>query len=485
MRNTTLITACILSLTYARNSFGEEDLFAYGALACVVQLQRDNPSQPKDLHDENISVISRSSGFFVGDSNRNVFLVTAAHNLVDCTDVRAIHPNFGTEANPASIVSERSRPRLKEHFYFDQAEDVAVFQVSDQIAADFWSRSTNENATGKVIGEFWNSDIGEATTAVMPRGGVASSAGTISETIVAKQPAYSCTVSRYLKGKDLGVPLRKNYTSKSTNNDLQRFREAVISRINNQQFLVVESMSITAGFSGSPIMISKNHFLDGRIIGIVLGGTDSYQVGRHVWAAPSDVIKKAVENTAKANKDINNLHWATFRSNRVLQDPEAIGRWMVSTSIGDLNNFLSEEFQSPFAGRYSIESRIEFKGAKPDTVLCADELKARVKELPGRAFRFQNITFSVACLNDVNLLSPYFKNCTFKATRFSGSVITGAVFDSCRFINSQNVQSSIRDILSKPCEYCFPAIIVAPRFIGTYAEPEEEIDDGLRLTKSK
>src|SRR5690348_360494 len=98
-------TLFLTALTAAdfRAAYGDDDQFTYGALACVAQLQRANPSQPKDIPNNKLSVLARSSGVFVEDSSRNVFLVTAAHNLVDCTDVQIVHSLFGSLSSPASI----------------------------------------------------------------------------------------------------------------------------------------------------------------------------------------------------------------------------------------------------------------------------------------------------------------------------------------------------------------------------------------------
>ncbi|MDB5346803.1 MAG: hypothetical protein JWP89_5180 [Schlesneria sp.] len=476
------IASCILqTLVGGSSAYGQAQL-EHGTLACVVRLDRMNPSQPDSRGvPQQISVKAPASAFFVGDPDGTprVFLVTAAHNLLNCESIQASHPNF----NVLSIGSKAAKNfNFKPYVYFDQSEDIAVFELQDTEARKLRVDPTLSSTAGKTVGDLWQSKT--VRIAQMPRGGIAASAGPIARSGLGGFPAYSCTISRYTNGGELSIPLSMIYRPNSEGptilgtEDLAEFRRGVAKRVNSTPFLVVESMSIAAGFSGSPIMISDDYFLHrGEIIGLVLGGTPAPGVGRYVWAATSDTIRQAINVTSRANKGerlSQNWHREFEDENGAVLAGErnVHGRWITSCDLDILNSrAFSQKFRSPHSDGFSVESRVEFspnaEGAYP--FISKDEIRDRIKQLPGRAFVFRDLIFVDTCLDHVNLLTPYFEGCTFYGTRFYASVLTGATFERCRYFDTQGVEKDIREIVNQtPCPDCSAAAIIAPQFKGKY-----------------
>lgn len=454
-----------------------------GALACVAEIERFNPKQVEPPTEE-VTVSAHSSAFILGDTqgDQKVFLVTAAHNLIDCSEVRIFHELLGQDS-PIPISGPRQRQLFKKVVYIDLAEDIAVFEWTDEFAKYFryWSSFKGRAAPGKVVGELWKASEKEnKELRLVPRGGTAAAAGTIDVPDGRPlHPAYSCTISRYVTGREMKPTLAPEYDFKvapPSYNKVDVFRDSVVGRINESQFMLVESMSIRAGFSGSPIMISKDHFVDGGdIIGIVLGGENKLGIGRYAWATPSTAIDSAVRNVALANDNKGLESWdvESIVNATLYTQSRSPGKWLYVGDIAQLSA-IGERFKTPYYDRFSIESRVEFKAPLGSRIPLGNKLKAQIEKLPGRSFAFNGLTFDEQALDEINLLTPYFKNCKFKGTQFYGSVFTGPTFDDCRLFDLGGREVPIREIASKRiCELCAPAAIIAPSFKQTFRDASE------------
>ncbi len=476
------LIALTLSLHVA-DSGADDSQFDFGVLGCVAELRRNAPSLPPSIQLEDADMLMRSSAFVLGDPDgpKRVFLITAAHNIFDCESVDVYSGLLRINAIHRSVITEQLKPL----FYVDQAEDLAVFEWSDS-QADFFRRTDKarlETKEGKRTSTYGRvvATLVEPKDRVdrrLPRGGIAAAAGTITQgAAAAKYPAYSCTISRYVNGDELLSALNEGYRSAFSSNSTEgttQFRHAVVQRIIRQQFLVVESMSITVGFSGSPIMVSDDYFLDkGQVVGIVIGGKATDVVGRSAWAITADTIGAAIKKVKAAN-DGALSRWRdllpTSDPGLAVEDPTARGRWIAKLDgIPTLRQKLGEQFTTPFLVRFNNESRVEFIAKSKNTPMCKDRFLSMTSKLTGKSFTFRGFAFDETCMDTLTLLMPHFVDCDFRATRFRGAVLTGPVFERCSLFDQKSRPIDIRHVLTQPCNspvsICSPAAIVAASFI--------------------
>lgn len=460
-----------------------------GALACGAVLRRSGP----------VDGVRYASAFYfsdpLGPNPKRAFLATAAHNLQGNISKILV----GNAAGQFSLLDNR---HFKPLFLIDLAQDLAVFECSDALQEELMTRKEGKRLVGQLLGH-----------EIAPRGGAAAAVGTIE---IKQGPlpwvnlAYGCTLSRYDFGDRLvdafNAPYRES-RPEGTDKVLAAHREGVRRRLMTTHYLFVETMSITFGFSGSPIMISNDHYLtDGRIVGLVLGGAPKDVAGRSAWAIPASQLSEASARVASANKSPRQLEekgWRKLIDTRgsdenalVYESTNDIAKWIAtSRSWLALNSGLGDRLTPAFASGYNAENYVEFSAMRDDdrdetessaiqfvsdggdnngirkpsrlNSFCGPQVTLAMSEYPGYSFKFKGFQFNQTCLDGAVLLNPVFEDCFFSGTQFDGAIITGALFRRCRYQLGDGRVVPVNEDVLHPCKRvpCRPAIVVGSQFL--------------------
>jgi len=359
------------------------------AYSCAVRITVPHPdgSSPDRI----------GTGAIVKD-NGDYYLVTAYHVIHGSEHARiSAQGRFGLNL-------DRDFDSL---FYINTAADLAVFKMlpdSESSITGILSPATLLDVKNTTISD---SATGNLAIAV----GNPSRKGARSVNI-----AYSCTLSEYVSaGWRIGGAIRPKGEIG------QESRKAAI----NQKFLFLETLSISKGFSGGPILIGQPSATSpvatkAVLVGIVLGGDigSTVKAGRYAWAATAGDVRRGINVIQHVGAPPHPSYEKLLQYSRAEWTPVCYQEHR-SLSFGTAYVFDDTEFdQKTYVDRCGFITGCDH----------CNETRERYRGPIFDRCNFRNIMFDRQDLSD-----SQFVECEFHHVSFEGADLTGAVFDECVF----------------------------------------------------
>jgi hypothetical protein len=385
-----------------------------------------------------------ATGTLIHEGGR-YYLATAYHVLYGKKTVEANLTGVGKLA-----LSDEAY--FEPNFYYDAVLDIAVFRF--QPAEERRLGFEGGNLIG-TRGEYRAVEIYKEPPAPAAGGGTAA-ADPAALRVVQGQPAiavgnpevkgstvsyfpenitYSCTVSEFRKAQDriaqyiktdreidqsprADDPERSYYdglSDEARKLEVQHLKSLGVTAKENP-LIFLETLSIAPGFSGGPILISRdgNKFEDGLLVGLVAGGDPTLFPGRFSWACDAREVRKAIQQFDSAPGG-----GRTASLGRLAIFPDALEKWPRSP------------YKIESSSSYAFEDQRLISGQSYDGPDAGREL---FRNRPGYRLVFTNLcTFTDVDFSGADLSGARFEGAQFTSVNFDGAVLNGATFVDCTF----------------------------------------------------
>jgi hypothetical protein len=362
------------------------------------------------------------------------YVVTAFHALHGTTRLEFSERRFQRDSYPID------GPLFESRLFVDLGYDLAIVKIRDQMEQgrdySLGTPATLYLPPGRML---------------VPKGTAAAAAGNpveapASVAVDVTNVAFSCLIADHSKVQTwLQAALADGYTgtgNSTVDGNTRRWalqRGRISQRLDDLDFLIAESMSISKGFSGGPIVITQDIVRgEGKLVGIVIGGNSSERAsGRFAWATSSLAIADAID-----------LYERLLRSpTHATERPDVAGAFCVEFARIKAE---PDGFLPVFKNAYAPGGEIYFIGGSnprrsaeevrnsagrrvTSSFVCGRQIDEEQRLHPGVRFIFRNCTFEKTCLDNVILPGAEFIRCTFNNTQFRSAVLSGARFDFCVF----------------------------------------------------